>query len=796
MSTYKTGNPLGSAAVKDLYDNAENLDFALNSMTALIWTDRLGKTRPSFFGMETSFLNQMVGHESAFEAAQADKETRFQQFLLSSGYVFLGDYEGGPFQFSARNQYIRYNNQYYRLNAATDVGFTTTGTTAASFENDVTHFVLMDGDALRQDLGSNKTGLGAALVVTEDTETVQEKIHKIHVGTNALRDSVASGVLDVLLNSTIAGAVALNLKKFVMPNGNFSATRWFRNRGTPATVDTSGLDNFSIIGQGSSNTVLKHPGATGFGDHMFFDKAKNGKIGGFTLDNTALESAGRNQNGQMWVTGSRDLEFEDIRFRGGDQLTFALSGCVNVVSRDMKVDFQYRYTTGTGKSPLIVGDFSQQCMFLGGYIKSVSDDGTVKYSGDLGDNDDATDTKWAFTNFYGLTYSQRSNANACLWQEGENARSNLHAIGNNYVGNGFGRGISQLAIGTDVACSFNANQRAGIWARAQYWNTIGCHFLDITNPQGLSNGNGAIWNESMGYIASIGSIFSGNTVDYTNYGSGSYTYGCGYFSLGDCFSGLITQPAGATSKAQHQSWVASRLAPTSKFKLGASGVHNVILGSQSKDVLGEFGHGSDTTNSQINDIAFASINGDTNKLTTEDGAVIPLVQTGYGRVNTFKSVITGFRIGIATYGSGTVVYEQCTFIGCNFSAADLSSGKFINCTFIDCNNSPANQGLNFKCDSAMRPASARCDVTVVAGGTYTFPSWVLEDRGIYTIKVGGRGANAPYAEMRIARASATSAVTSTAIIESTAGSITAAWPASGQPTITFAVAGTYTIKLG
>jgi hypothetical protein len=68
----------------------------------------------------------------------------------------LGDYQNGPFQFSARNQYIRYNNQYYRLNAATDVGFTTTGTDATSFANDVTHFVLMDGDTLRQNLGSSE----------------------------------------------------------------------------------------------------------------------------------------------------------------------------------------------------------------------------------------------------------------------------------------------------------------------------------------------------------------------------------------------------------------------------------------------------------------------------------------------------------------------------------------------------------------------------------------------------------------------------------------------------------------
>lgn len=107
------------------------------------YTDRLGVKRLT-----------NTGRNNQFDAAQLDRANRFEQFLLSSGYVFLGDYEDGPFQFSARNQYIRYNNQYYRLNAATDVGFTTTGTDATSFANDVTHFVLMDGDTLRQNLGS------------------------------------------------------------------------------------------------------------------------------------------------------------------------------------------------------------------------------------------------------------------------------------------------------------------------------------------------------------------------------------------------------------------------------------------------------------------------------------------------------------------------------------------------------------------------------------------------------------------------------------------------------------------
>lgn len=43
MTTYKTSNPIGSTAVKDLYDNAENLDVLVNSSTKNSITDRLGR---------------------------------------------------------------------------------------------------------------------------------------------------------------------------------------------------------------------------------------------------------------------------------------------------------------------------------------------------------------------------------------------------------------------------------------------------------------------------------------------------------------------------------------------------------------------------------------------------------------------------------------------------------------------------------------------------------------------------------------------------------------------------------
>lgn len=188
MSEYDTGNPVPSASMPDAWDNMQSIDKFVNSSDETI-TTRTGKQLDTLHGInvksdnqrteqqdsfelsqserassfeeksnefESRFSSQLSTQESTFSESQTDKENRFQQFLLSSGYVFLGDYENGPFQFSARNQYIRYNNQYYRLNAATDVGFTTTGTDATSFANDVTHFVLMDGDNLRQDLGSGE----------------------------------------------------------------------------------------------------------------------------------------------------------------------------------------------------------------------------------------------------------------------------------------------------------------------------------------------------------------------------------------------------------------------------------------------------------------------------------------------------------------------------------------------------------------------------------------------------------------------------------------------------------------
>ena len=52
MTTYNTGNPLGSQDPRDLFDNAQNMDHAANSQTAEEWNDRFGRQRRTWRGIE------------------------------------------------------------------------------------------------------------------------------------------------------------------------------------------------------------------------------------------------------------------------------------------------------------------------------------------------------------------------------------------------------------------------------------------------------------------------------------------------------------------------------------------------------------------------------------------------------------------------------------------------------------------------------------------------------------------------------------------------------------------------
>lgn len=71
MTTYNTGNPIGSADPKDLYDNAEALDRAIND-SAATFTDRLGNERPTLKRLETDYpLAGVYADEAAISAENA-----------------------------------------------------------------------------------------------------------------------------------------------------------------------------------------------------------------------------------------------------------------------------------------------------------------------------------------------------------------------------------------------------------------------------------------------------------------------------------------------------------------------------------------------------------------------------------------------------------------------------------------------------------------------------------------------------------------------------------------------------
>lgn len=143
MTTYATNNPLGSMDPKDLFDNAQNLDYALNDITKAIWTDRFGRNRKSLWGMELDFAAQLLSLEQ-----------RFNTFIQNSGYDVIGEYTSGPLTIDEYNQLIRYNNELWKLNASTDIPFTTTGNDASSWVNDSAHFVSVGDGALRQELSA------------------------------------------------------------------------------------------------------------------------------------------------------------------------------------------------------------------------------------------------------------------------------------------------------------------------------------------------------------------------------------------------------------------------------------------------------------------------------------------------------------------------------------------------------------------------------------------------------------------------------------------------------------------
>lgn len=144
MTTYNTGNALGSSDARDLYDNAENIDKFANG-SANTFNDRLGVTRKSLAGMNAAF----------------------DDFIESSGYTVPVAYTSG-IVLTEYNQLIEYNDEFYKLKAG-QAPYTTTGT----WGTDSAKLVSVGDAALRQELaagdGASKVGYQLAGGIVRDS---------------------------------------------------------------------------------------------------------------------------------------------------------------------------------------------------------------------------------------------------------------------------------------------------------------------------------------------------------------------------------------------------------------------------------------------------------------------------------------------------------------------------------------------------------------------------------------------------------------------------------------------------
>jgi len=146
-NTYDTSDlPLGTTSPKALYNNASNMDDAMNSELPS-WTDRFGRLRETFAGMEQAFSD----------------------FLLAAGYVDIGDYDlDGPLTITQRNQVFSHAGSYYRAGPSLVLPYTTVNNWAL----DESNFVLTGDATLRAELGAS----GGSALVFDGTDSVASRL--------------------------------------------------------------------------------------------------------------------------------------------------------------------------------------------------------------------------------------------------------------------------------------------------------------------------------------------------------------------------------------------------------------------------------------------------------------------------------------------------------------------------------------------------------------------------------------------------------------------------------------------
>lgn len=151
MTTFQTLNPLGSKDPRDLYDNAENYDAAMNDRDHEQWTDRFGVSRPTWYGVEQ----------------------RVNQFIQSSGWELppLPYIDGIPLLVARPTQLIERDGNLYSVKLPASFPASLSG----NWVDDEPLLVVRTDQALRAQLAASNGGTNVGF----RSRTVDAKLNEL-----------------------------------------------------------------------------------------------------------------------------------------------------------------------------------------------------------------------------------------------------------------------------------------------------------------------------------------------------------------------------------------------------------------------------------------------------------------------------------------------------------------------------------------------------------------------------------------------------------------------------------------
>ncbi|ENJ7662107.1 glycosyl hydrolase family 28-related protein [Pseudomonas aeruginosa] len=245
MTTYATGNPLGSKDPRDLYDNAENFDTAMNDRENLAWSDRFGVSRKTWFGLEQQVAD----------------------FLAAQGYepVPLEYVDGSPLTVDRPTQLIERDGNLYSVKLPASFPVELTG----NWATDQNLLVAQVDRSLRQQLrdsgGSGMVGFNASESYPSDTVGYEVKTLgalKVVVVTNY--GATGNGTTDDTAAIQAAITAAGQNADVVFPSGTYLITstltsltgqRWLGRGGQRGTTIKKGA-NIDMVVVGTLSTIL------------------------------------------------------------------------------------------------------------------------------------------------------------------------------------------------------------------------------------------------------------------------------------------------------------------------------------------------------------------------------------------------------------------------------------------------------------------------------------------------------------------------------------------------------------